>query len=281
MQQEHTIDLGSGRTLHARQFGRGPDLVLVHGAMTTTQDWLASTVAAGLRHHRVTIVDRPGHGLSKRPRFAGTPREQADQIAEGLERLGVRRAVFAAHSYGCLIALALAERHPETVAGLVLVAPLAFPETRLLEHSLLAPRAAPVVGPLFSQFAAFTQLDRPMVEALQKIMFSPAEVPSAWKETYPYALILEAEAMVMEGEDAASIHPLSAAGAIDMRGIRARAAVLTGTADRVVEDERQAKLLARQLPDARLVEVEGAGHMLHHSHAGLVLAEIEAAFAAA
>jgi pimeloyl-ACP methyl ester carboxylesterase len=39
----------------------------------------------------------------------------------------------------------------------------------------------------------------------------------------------------------------------------------------VVEDERQAKALARLLPHGRLVEVEGAGHMLHHSHPELVI----------
>jgi pimeloyl-ACP methyl ester carboxylesterase len=282
MQQEQTLDLGSGRSLWTHQAGRGRDAVLIHGAMTTSHDWLESPVHAALaRRHRVTVLDRPGHGLSKRPRFAGTPRDQADQIAAGLALLGVRRAVIAAHSFGGLVALALAERHPALVEELVLIAPLAFPEPRLLEHSLLAPRSTPVVGPLFAQFAAFTQMDRPMVELTQAIMFRPHEVPAGWKETYPYPLILNAEAMVMEGEDAASILPMSAAGTIDMRQIKVRTQVLTGTSDRVVEDERQAKMLARQLPNGSLTEVEGAGHMLHHSHAELVVDAIERTFAMA
>lgn len=45
----------------------------------------------------------------------------------------------------------------------------------------------------------------------------------------------------------------------------------TGTLDRVVEDNRQAKTLARQLPYGSLIEAEGAGHMLHHSHPELVI----------
>ena len=281
MQQEHLLDLGSGRSLHVVQEGKGPDLVLVHGAMTTAHDWLVSPVRAKLiKKHRVTVVDRPGHGLSERPRFAGTPRDQADQIAEGLARLGISRAVFAAHSFGALVSLALAERHPALVAELVLIAPLAFPEPRLIEHGLLAPRSAPVFGPLFSQFAEFTQLDRPMVDLLHKIMFAPAAVPDNWKESYPYRLILTAGAMVAEGEDSASILPMSPAGTIDMRALQVRTQVLTGTSDRVVEDERQAKALARQLPHGSLVEVEGAGHMLHHSHADLVVEAVEGAFAA-
>jgi pimeloyl-ACP methyl ester carboxylesterase len=281
MQQEQTLDLGSGRSLHVHQAGKGPDLVLIHGAMTTAHDWLVSPAYAALvKKHRVTVIDRPGHGLSSRARFSG-PREQADQIVEGLKRLGIEKAVFAAHSYGALVALALVERHPEMVAELVLIAPLAFPEPRLLEHSMLAPRSAPLFGPLFSKFAEFTQMDRPMVELLHQVMFGPAPVPADWKESYPYPLILSARAMVAEGEDASSMMPMSPAGTIDMRKIAVRTQVLTGTSDRVVEDERQAKALARQLPNGSLIEVEGAGHMLHHTHPELVIGALQAALASA
>jgi pimeloyl-ACP methyl ester carboxylesterase len=279
MQQEQTLELGSGRSLYIHQQGKGPDLVLIHGAMTTAHDWLESPVhAAMVGKHRVTVIDRPGHGVSARARFSG-PRDQADQIAEGLTQLGITRAVFAAHSFGALVALALAERHPALVAELVLIAPMAFPEPRLIEHGFLAPRSAPLFGPLFSKFAEFTQMDRPMVDLLHQVMFGPAPVPDGWKETYPYPLILNAQAMVAEGEDSASMLPLSPAGTIDMRKIAVRTQVLTGTADRVVEDERQAKALARQLPNGSLTEVEGAGHMLHHSHAELVVGALRGAFA--
>jgi len=282
MLKEQTLDLGSGRSLFVHQEGKGPDLVLIHGAMATSHDWLVSPVLKVLsKFHRVTVIDRPGHGLSQRPRFAGTPRDQADQIAAGLAQLGIRKAVFGAHSFGGLVALALAERHPELVAELVLIAPLAFPEPRLIEHGMLTPRAAPLFGPLLSKFAEFTQMDRPMVDLLHKVMFGPAPVPEHWKETYPYKLILNAGAMVAEGEDAAAMLPMSPAGTIDMRRLEVRTQVLTGTSDRVVEDERQAKALARQLPRGSLTEVEGAGHMLHHSHSELVIEALQAAFAGA
>lgn len=282
MPKEQTLDLGSGRSLHVCQEGKGPDIVLIHGAMTTSHDWLESPVFGALKEsHRLNIVDRPGHGRSRRHRFGGSPREQADQIAEGLARLGIRRAVIGAHSYGGIVALAMAERHPALVAELVLVAPLVFPEPRLIEHSLFAPRSAPFFGPLFSRFAEFTQFDRPMVDLLHHVMFAPAAVPAAWKKSYPYPLILSAEAMVAEAEDSASMLPMSPTGTIDMRSIKVRTQVLTGTSDRVVEDERQAKALARQLPFGSLTEVEGAGHMLHHSHPDLVVNALAAAHAVA
>lgn len=280
MLKKQTLNLGSGRSLYVHQEGTGPDLVLIHGAMTTSQDWLVSPVFSDLiKSHRVTVIDRPGHGRSLRPRFGGTPREQADQIIEGLAVLGICRARVAAHSYGGLVALAMAERHPAAIAALTLVAPLAYPEPRLIEHSMLAPRSAPFFGPLFAQFAEFTQLDRPMVQLLHHVMFAPGQVPAVWKVTYPYETILNARTIVAEAEDAASMLPMSPAGTLNMRRINVPTQVLTGTSDRVVEDERQAKILARQLPYGSLIEVEGAGHMLHHSHANLVIRSLRQASA--
>jgi pimeloyl-ACP methyl ester carboxylesterase len=280
MQHEHTLDLGSGRSLFVHQRGKGRDVVLIHGAITTSHDMLESETAERLAaKYRLTILDRPGHGGSRRPRFAGTPRDQADQIVEGFDRLGIERPVIVAHSYGALVALALAERHPERVASLVLIAPLAFPEPRLLEHLLLAPRAAPITGPLFSQWAEAMMLDRAMLPLIQKLMFWPEDVPARWKKTFPTDTLLSAEALVFQGEDAATMLPLSPAGTINMTAIGTPAHVLTGTSDKVVEDERQAKALARLLPDARLTEIVGGGHMLHHSHADEVVAAVEGAFA--
>jgi pimeloyl-ACP methyl ester carboxylesterase len=280
MWKEHTIELGPGRSLFAIQAGQGPDLVLVHGALTTSHDWRHSPVADLTDQFRISIVDRPGHGLSRRPRFTGTPRDQARQMAEGLARLGVDRPVIAAHSFGALVTLALAEQMPDSVAAMVLVAPLAFPEPRVLEHLLIAPRATAVAGPLFSHFSGRAMLDRTLLPMIQKLMFSPAPVPARWSETYPTDLILSPESTVLEGEDSAAMLPFSPAGTIPMMGIRTPTRIVTGTADKVVEDERQAKALGRLLPNGEVTELKGAGHMLHHTHADEVAKAIRGVFAA-
>jgi pimeloyl-ACP methyl ester carboxylesterase len=274
-----TFDLGSGRSLHAVQQGAGEDVLLLHGAMTTHQDWLAGPAGALAKEARVTVPDRPGHGLSRRPRFVGTPRDQAGQIAAGLDRLGVGPAIVVGHSFGALVALALAERFPDRVAGLVLVSPLIFPEPRLLEHAMIAPRSMPVIGPLLSRVGRRSGMDRAAIEWIQAMMFSPAPVPSGWKRDFPFDQVLDPDALVHEGEDSASMLPLSPAGTIDLRRIEASVNVLTGTDDRVVEHERQGKALARLLHNVRLTEIEGAGHMLHHSHPDQILCAVREAAA--
>jgi pimeloyl-ACP methyl ester carboxylesterase len=242
--------------------------------MATHHDWLAGPADALSEAARVTVPDRPGHGLSRRPRFVGTPRDQARQIAGALERLEVGPAVVVGHSFGALVALALAECFPDRVTRLVLVSPLVFPEPRLLEHGLIAPRSIPVIGPLISRLGRRSGFDRSAIEWIQAVMFSPAPVPTAWKRSFPFEQVLDPDALVREGEDAASILPLSPAGTIDLRQIEVPVRILTGTEDRVVEQQRQGKALARLLRDGRLAEVEGAGHMLHHSHPDLVLSAI-------
>jgi pimeloyl-ACP methyl ester carboxylesterase len=277
MWKAKTLDLGSGRSLHAVQKGAGEDVLLVHGAMTTHHDWLAGPAGALAEGARVTVLDRPGHGLSRRPRFVGTPRDQAAQIESGLDRLGVGRCIVVGHSFGALIALALAERFPDRVARLVLVSPLIFPEPRLLEHGMIAPRSMPVIGPLLSQAGRRSGMDRAAIEWIQAVMFSPAPVPSSWKRSYPFDQVLHPDALVLEGEDSASMLPLSPAGTMDLRRIDMPVHVLVGTDDRVVGQEGQGKALARLVSDGRLTLVEGAGHMLQHSHPGPLLRAVREA----
>lgn len=270
MTTDRLIALGSGRSLFARQTGSGSDVVLLHGALTTSHDWEASPLTALGRRHRLTIVDRPGHGNSERPRLAGTPRDQARQILAGLDAFGLERPLVVGHSFGAMIALAMAEERPAGLAGLVLVAPLAFPEPRLLEHRLLAPMSVPLFGDMLSWAAERAPFGRTMVRAVQRLMFDPAPVPAAWQASFPFDDILRKRSIVAEGEDSASMLPFAPAGTIDLSRIRLPVHVLTGTADRIVEDERQGKALARLLPQAELTEIEGAGHMLHHSHPAAV-----------
>lgn len=261
-----SLDLGEGRSLAVLRGGRGPDLVLLHGALATHQDWLSGPADALAAHYRVHLVDRPGHGGSRRPRFFGTPRDQAGQIAAGLRRLGVGPAIVVGHSFGAVVALALAERHAERVRALVLISPLAFPEPRPFEHLFLAPRSMPLLGPLLSRMAGAMRLDRMALEQVQHEMFAPAPVPPEWRRTFPWEQVLDADALVAEGEDAAAVLPLSPAGTIDLARIALPVRIAAGTADRIVAPARQARPLARLLPDARLVEIEGGGHMIHHSN---------------
>ncbi len=83
--------------------------------------------------------------------------------------------------------------------------------------------------------------------------------------------ILDPDATVANGEDFAAIHPLAPDARLYIESIQTPAHVLSGMADLIVEDLRQAVPLAKTLPNARHSRFEGVGHMLHHSRPDAVL----------
>src|SRR4051812_42252512 len=139
-----TVD---GVRLHYTDRGEGPAVVLIHGNAVTGEDWDTSGVAGILmRTHRVIIFDRPGFGHSTRPRNdAWTPERQADLIHEALIGLAVERPVVVGHSWGAMVALALAQRYQPDIAAVVLLSGYYF-ETMRPDVPLVMPAALPILG---------------------------------------------------------------------------------------------------------------------------------------
>ena len=100
-------------------FGRGPTVVLVHGLGSRVDHWLP-TARLLARHHRVVLVELPGHGLSSLP--PPFTLEKATAALEAtLSRSVPEPFVLVGHSIGGLVATDFALRHPARVRALVLV----------------------------------------------------------------------------------------------------------------------------------------------------------------
>jgi pimeloyl-ACP methyl ester carboxylesterase len=105
--------------LHTLRAGEGLPLVLLHAFPVDHRMWtdVAAAVVAP-----VLAADLPGMGAAA----ADAPAEPsieaaADAVADALRAAGCTRAVVAGLSMGGYVALALAERHPDLVAGLGLL----------------------------------------------------------------------------------------------------------------------------------------------------------------
>ena len=83
--------------------------------------------------------------------------------------------------------------------------------------------------------------------------------------------------MVAQGEDAAAVLPLAPAGTIDVRRIETPTHILHGTADKVVRIEVHGRPLAKLMPNARLTEIEGVGHMPHQVRTNLLVGAVKEA----
>jgi len=119
-------------------FGRGPDVVILHGLGTTSQDWLpVSRLLA--RRYRVTLVDLPGHGMSPMPEPFSLDRAVA-ALDQALSETSDRPVILVGHSLGGLVAAAEAARHPERVRGLVLVETALRPQVSAAQRAQLEAR---------------------------------------------------------------------------------------------------------------------------------------------
>lgn len=110
----------TGGHLHVRRWGgTGPAVIALHGITATSMGWLQ--VAHRLPDVTLLAPDLRGRGRSAHlPGPYGMAAHVADVVAL-LDHADASRVVVVGHSMGGFVAVALAARHPERVAQLVLL----------------------------------------------------------------------------------------------------------------------------------------------------------------
>lgn len=99
--------------------GRGPTIALVHGLGSRVEHWLP-TARLLAEHHRVVLVDLPGHGVSEMPEPFSLDRS-VEMLDQALALQSSEPIVLVGHSVGGLVAAAEAVANPSRVRALVLV----------------------------------------------------------------------------------------------------------------------------------------------------------------
>jgi pimeloyl-ACP methyl ester carboxylesterase len=282
-----TVD---GVRLHLRNEGEGPTVLLVHGAKGSLYDHELELAPLLRDRYRVITVDRPGSGYSERvpdggvpvpdggvhglggpaprrsepppdggpSRESGSPLVQADLLHELLRELEAAPAIVLGHSAGAPVALALALRHPEDVAGLVTAAgythavrPLGTPLARLLRARLL--------GRLFraALLAPAVALAGPFV--LRRIA-APERAPRAYARA-ALALNYDPARSAGDAEDVAAVERDLRLLAPEYPRITRPLIAVHGSEDRVLWPQ-QSERLVDAVPGAELRPIAGAGHLL-------------------
>jgi pimeloyl-ACP methyl ester carboxylesterase len=263
-----------GVRLHYSDRGEGSPVVLIHGNAVTGDDWNTSGVAELLlQTHRVIIFDRPGFGYSERPRGRmWTATQQAELLHKALQQLGVERPVVVGHSWGTLVALALAVRHQADTAGLVLLSGYYFWTLRP-DVLLVVPGALPVLGDVL-RFTVSPLLGWLQMPLLKWAMFSPARVPARFQAEYSPAMALRPSQIRATSMDGALMIPDALALRQHYKDLTLPVVIIAGDGDKVVFKRRSEQLRA-SISGSVLQIVKGAGHMVHHLAARQVAQAVE------
>lgn len=100
--------------------GSGNTLLLLHGMFGDYLDW-EPVLEPLSRKHRVIAPDLPGFGSSAKPKVEYTGDFFVSQIEGFLSRLGLARVTLVGNSFGGILALLFALRHPERIERLILI----------------------------------------------------------------------------------------------------------------------------------------------------------------
>jgi pimeloyl-ACP methyl ester carboxylesterase len=246
------LELPDGRLLAYRERpGRGRPLVLVHGLMDCSAGW---ETLARATHRPVVAFDLPGMGDSDPPTNPRIGAFAAD-LADGIELLGVRDFTLVGHSFGGAVATALAERNPDDVAALVLLASSGFGRiaatelgtapvvSRIIRHALPLALANPITatGLYMTMVGNGCIPDREMLGRLRS---------RAWKITPGVQMAAKAMADAGRSERAFFRRQVDYHGPV---------LALWGSNDLVVSPSH-AKGVATAFPHAQIMVWEGMGH---------------------
>ena len=214
--------------------GEGEPILLIHGfasnVATNWRDahWLRTLTGAG---RRVVAFDNRGHGQSEKlydPELYGAP-EMAEDARRLLDHLGIERANVMGYSMGARIAAFLVFKHPERVRSLVLAgAGINFVHGMLgsgpIARALEAPRIEDVTNETARSFRAFAEQTGSDLKALAACIRGPREK--------------------IRPEDLAKIAVPTLVG--------------VGSKDVIAGSGEE---LARLIPGAQLLDIEGRDHM--------------------
>ncbi|UGY19876.1 alpha/beta fold hydrolase [Bradyrhizobium septentrionale] len=275
--QGRMIDVAGAR-LHVVELGprdaAGPPVVLLHGASSNLRAMqsLGDRIA---RTRRVILIDRPGHGWSTRERVAdSTPVIQGRMIVEALTLLGVDRAIVVAHSWAGALGLRIALDHPDRVAGLVLLAPVAYPwRGGAGRYNDLI--STPLIGPLLAHTVTLP-LGYLVANPGARGVFAPQEMPDDFVSDSATLLLLRPREFIANARDLVTLKSAVVEQAPRYAEIKAQVTIITGDVDKTVSTRIHSRPLAATAPNAKLIVMPGVGHMVQYAVPDLVASEIEA-----
>jgi pimeloyl-ACP methyl ester carboxylesterase len=269
----HVVDIGP-------RDNAGPPIVMLHGASSNLEAMrrpLGDMLAA---HHRVILIDRPGHGWSTRARDQdSTPAVQSRMIDSVLDQLGIGSAIFVVHSWSGALGARMALDYPRRVAGLVMLAPVTHPWRGGVGWYNKAV-TTPLIGPLLA-YTITLPLGVFITAPGARAVFLPQMMPDGYVKDTATLLLLRPREFLANARDLVTLKAAVAEQAPRYAAITAPTVVISGDVDKTVSANIHSRPFAAVVPHAKLIVLPNVGHMVQNAAPDLVIAEIEAMVGAA
>lgn len=255
----------NGTGLRVEEIGTGAETVVFSPAMLTNRELFEAPVAALSDSFRCIAYDHRGQGDSgfgarqPAPGLLGTEGLYRDAVAL-LDLLQIDACHWVGASIGGMVGMRLAARHPDRVRSLVLIGPSLRPTSRAslrrLEAMGLVVRLSGSLGPVGARLRARVT-DQVMTTMFGSTLMSDparADERDRWRQRFSEQLVPEAMPMLREGFGYPETPPELLAK------IEAPTLILVGDEEPGGADEAQAA--QRAIPNAELLTIPGAGHMV-------------------
>lgn len=248
-------------SLHYKQYGDGdPVFILLHGTLANTYTW-REVVAPLSKLGSVIVYDRPPFGLASRPmpgewtdESPYSYKSQTDLLVSMMDAMEIEQAILVGNSMGGSIAAYTAQRYPERVQALILLAP------GQTAHGVPAPVGALLatpqlrrVGPYFIQ----SQVEKFGEDLLVQSWHDSSKIETEDRDAYRVLLQLQNWDRAL-WELLIAARPFEAI--LDFETIAMPTLLITGDDDQVIGTETNMQL-ADKIPNADLVVIPNCGHV--------------------
>ncbi len=246
-----------GVGVHYVERGSGPAIVLVHGfgGHTFSFRHLIPDLA---KDHRVVALDLKGFGYSERPKKSDySLGAQARLVLRLMDTLGVESATLVGHSMGGEVVMRVAARAPERVERLVLAASVSGERIPLLPPLPIIRPFLPLIGRVIGDYI------------LRRSFYDRSELTPEMRREY------RAPTAIRGFYDAVwqMMQHLRRDRSVDFGRIRQPVLILWASHERIVP-RWMLHRLRKRLPQAGVVTIDRAGHLLLEERPAECLAAI-------
>lgn len=242
--------------------GKGKSVLCIHGLTANCRCW--DVIASELSpQYAVVAMDLRGRGQSDKPESGYSVDIHCRDIRALLEDLGAKPAVLMGHSLGAFISIMFASKYPEWVDSLVLVdgGGKLSPEQFAKVFAGIKP-SLDRLGQVFPSFDDYLNLMKqapflqPWMPALETYFkYEMEELEDGKVRPVIRRENIEEESASLMGMDISEFY-----GSVKCPTLILRATEGLLTGDDLVLPEDAAQRMLKEIPNARLVNLEGTNH---------------------